>query len=90
MLPNLHTVAMSDGVLCVHCKACGHRAALDKDKLAIQRGNTTQLRDLRLRCERCGVRGTALKEFDFYIPNDFDEAKAFLSGEPLEFRKIEV
>jgi hypothetical protein len=50
----------------------------------------TQLRDLRLRCEQCGVRGTALKEFDFYIPNDFDEAKAFLSGEPLEFRKIEV
>jgi hypothetical protein len=40
--------------------------------------------------EQCGVRGTALKEFDFYIPNDFDEAKAFLSGEPLEFRKIDV
>jgi hypothetical protein len=24
------------------------------------------------------------------VPRDFDEAKAFLFGEPLEFRKIEV
>ena len=35
-MPNLHTVAVSDGVLCVHCKACGHRAALDKDRLRIR------------------------------------------------------
>ena len=90
MPPNLHTVAGSVGVLCVHCKACEHRAALDKEGLPIQRGDKTQLRDLRLRCESCGVRGTALKEFDFYIPQDFDEAKAFLMGEPLEIRKVVV
>lgn len=47
------------GVLCVHCKSCGHRAALDKEKLAISRGNMMQLRDLRLRCEQCGTHGTA-------------------------------
>jgi len=41
-----------------------------------------------MRAVRC--QGTALKEFDFYIPNDFDEAKAFLCGEPLDIRKIEV
>jgi len=29
-------------------------------------------------------------EFDFYIPHDFDEAKAFLLGEPLDLRKIAV
>ena len=89
-LPNLHTVAVSDGVLCVHCKACGHRAALDKDGLRNSRGNMTQLRDLRLRCEKCEARGTALKEFDFYIPHDFDEAKAFLMGEPLDNRRIDA
>ena len=90
MVPNLHTVAVSTGILCVHCKSCGHRAALDKDKLAIHHGNMTQLRDLRLRCETCDTRGSALKEFDFYIPHDFDEAKAFLAGEPLEIRKIKA
>ena len=77
-------------MLCVHCKSCGHRAALDKEKLAISRGSMTQLRDLRLRCEQCGTHGTALKEFEFYIPHDFDEAKAFLLGEELEYRRIEV
>jgi hypothetical protein len=90
MLPNLQTVAVSVGVLCVHCKSCGHRAALDKERLMLERGKMTQLRDLRLRCEHCGTRGTALKEFELYLPNDFDEAKAFLFGEPLEFRKIAV
>ena len=72
------------------CKACGHRAALDKDKLRIRRGNMTELRDLKLRCEKCETRGTALKEFEFYIPHDFDEAKAFLMGEPLGNRRIDA
>jgi len=56
----------------------------------MERGNMTELRDLRLHCEHCGTRGTALKEFEFYLPNDFDEAKAFLCGEPLGIRKIAV
>lgn len=90
MLPNLHSVAMSIGVLCVHCKKCERRSALDKQNLAGNYGDMTQLRDLRLRCEGCGTRGTALQEFDFYIPHDFDEAKAFLAGEPLENRKVDV
>ena len=41
-------------------------------------------------CETCDTRGSALKEFDFYVPHDFDEAKAFLAGEPLEIRKIKT
>lgn len=81
---------MSIGILCVHCKNCGHRAALDKNKLAINLGNMKLLRDLKLRCEKCHTRGTALHEFDFYIPHDFDEAKGFLAGEPLESRKVKV
>ena len=88
-MPKLHAVAGSAGVLCINCKAFGHRAALDKEKLAIRRGNMA-LRDLRLRCETCETRGTARKEFEFYILRDSDEAKAFLLGEPLDHRRVEA
>ena len=88
--PKPPNVAMSVGVLCVRCKACGHRGAVDKQKLAIHHGNMTQLRELRFWCQQCNSRGTPLGPFELYIPHDFDEAKAFLAGEPLEIRKIKV
>jgi hypothetical protein len=50
---NLHTVAVSGGILCIHCIACGHRAALTKVELpAIHRSNMTPLSSLRFRCAR--------------------------------------
>ena len=90
MVPNLHTVAMSVGVLCVRCKACGHRGAVDKQKLPGRYGSMTQLRDLRFWCQQCNSRGTPIGPFELYIPHDFDEAKAFLAGEPFEIRKIKA
>ena len=53
MVPNLHTVAMSVGVLCVRCKSCGHRGAVDKQQLPGRYGSMTQLRDLRFWCQQC-------------------------------------
>jgi hypothetical protein len=91
MVPNLHTVAVRIGILCVHCKSCGHRAALERsDKLEIHKGSMRELRSLKMRSEQCGTRGTALKEFDFYTPFTLDEAKAFMAGEAIENRKVDV
>jgi len=91
MVPNLHTVAVTLGILCVHCKACGHRAALERsNKLDIHKGSMKELRNLKMRCQKCGTRGTTLKEFNFYTPFTLDEAKAFMVGEAIENRKVDV
>jgi hypothetical protein len=84
MVHNLHTVAMSADILCVRCVGCAHRAALGKDVLPIHRGNMTELRALKFRCNGCGVRGGGLKEFALYIPYDLQEAKDFLAGHDVE------
>ncbi len=89
MVPNLHSVAMSVGVLCVRCKACGRRG-VDKKQLPDKYASMTQLRELRFWFQQCNSRGTPIGPFELYIPHDFDEAKAFLAGEPLEIRKIKA
>lgn len=89
MQKNLHTVAVSAGILGVECRACGRRAALEKsEKLDISRGSMTTLVTIKLKCSKCGARGTGQSEFQLYIPHDLNEAKEFLAGEPLENRKV--
>lgn len=49
--------------------ACDHRAVLTTADLpTIRRGNTTRLRDLKLRCGHCGGRGQAPEQFTLYMP----------------------
>lgn len=85
MRTNLHSVAMSIGVLGIQCNSCGHRAALERsEKLPIHQGNMTTLRSLKMTCTKCGA-----KDFEFYIPFTLDEVKLFLAGEPMLNRKVE-
>jgi len=55
MPDTLHTVWSLGALLGIHCAACDHRAVLSAVELpAIRPGNTTRLRDLKLRCGHCG------------------------------------
>jgi hypothetical protein len=75
MRANLHTVAVSAGILCVMCRECGHRAALGCGRLPIWRGNMQSLADLKLRCTGCGSDMVA-----HYIPFTGQEAEDFIAG----------
>ena len=79
--PNLHTVYMYGGILCVRCEACRHRAALDGDRLPHLDGNMTTLRSLKFAC-RCGAKAAAL-----YIPMNRGEADSFVAGGDIEQRR---
>ncbi len=77
--PNLHTVYMYGGTLCIRCKSCDHRAAFDKTTYRhIHEGNMTQLRELKFRCRKCA--GTDVEKI---IPFNLNEAKRFLAGEQI-------
>ena len=80
---NLHTVAISAGVLAVRCETCGRRAALGADRPPIYRGNMTPVSSLDLRCQTCGEKD----HFALYIPFNQNEVEAFLRGEDMEHRR---
>jgi DNA-directed RNA polymerase subunit RPC12/RpoP len=81
MVPNLHTLAVSDVPLLVACRGCGHRAALGPDALPIYVGNTTSLSRLNLRCRQCGSR--SIKKL---VPMAMRSVEPFLAGERIEAR----
>jgi hypothetical protein len=81
MPDTLHTVWTTGALLGIRCAACDHRAVLGPADLpALRRDNLTRLRDLRLRCGHCGVRGQAPVEFTLFMPVDRDEAGEFMRG----------
>jgi hypothetical protein len=91
MADNLHHVAATAGILCLHCVACGHRGALTRGELpAIHRNNMTPLRRLTFKCKGCGRAGTGAFEFRLYIPLDREEAELFLGGDEIEHRKADA
>jgi hypothetical protein len=90
MRDSLHTVAVTAGILCLHCVACGPRGALTRSELpAIQRSNMTPLRQLTFKCKGCGRAGSAF-EFRIYIPVDREEAELFLGGSDFEHCKADI
>ena len=84
MTDNLHTVWATGGLLGIRCAACDHRAILSPAELpVIRRGNMTRLRDLKLRCGHCGIRGQAPDQFVLYLPLDREEGDRFMRGHDL-------
>jgi hypothetical protein len=81
MPDTLHTVWSTGALLGIHCLGCDHRAVLGIAELpTIRRANMTRLRDLKLRCGLCHVRGQAPEEFALYLPDGQDQAERFLRG----------
>ena len=87
---SLHTVSLAAGILGVHCNGCGHRAVLGAAELPNMHNNMTLLRSLKLKCKKCGLSGTAKKEFSLTIPHDEDEAEGFLQGRNIKGRRANV
>ena len=57
---NWHSVSMAIGVLLVECKTCGRRRRLDQTTTPqIHKGNMTELRAVKFRCEKPLLRRTA-------------------------------
>jgi hypothetical protein len=52
--------------------------------------NMTLLRSLKLRCKKCGLSGTAKKQFTLSIPHDDDEAEGFLQGRNIKGRRAMI
>jgi hypothetical protein len=89
MPDTLHTVWSTGALLGIRCAACDHRAVLSAAELpAIRRENMTRLRDLKLRCGHCGVRGQAPGEFTLFMPADRDEAVEFMRGKDVQVAKV--
>jgi hypothetical protein len=81
MPDTLNTVWSSGALLGIRCVGCDHRAVLGVAELPIiRRGNTTRLRDLKLRCGHCGGRGQAPESFGLYLPSDREDADSFVRG----------
>lgn len=81
MSDTLHTVWSTGALLGIRCHGCDHRAVLSPVELpTIRRGNTTRLRDLKLRCGHCAVRGQAPEQFGLFLPPDQEGADRFLRG----------
>ena len=78
---SLHTLFLAAQLLGVHCNGCGHRAVLGSAELPKMNTNMTLLRSLKLRCKKCGLSGTAKKQFTLTVPHDDQETEAFLQGE---------
>jgi hypothetical protein len=83
MPDTLHTVWSTSKLLGVLCLGCDHRAVLGPAELpGIRRANMTRLRDLKLSCNHCHVRGQAPEQFKLFVPPDQDAADDFLRGAP--------
>ena len=78
---NWHSVSTAIGVLLVECKACGRRRRLDQTTTRqIHRGNMTELRAVKFRCDNHSCGATMVR---LYIPATEDEAAMWLAGDPL-------
>lgn len=89
MSDSLHTAWMTGALLGIRCAACDHRAVLSPAELpTLRRDNLTRLRDLRLRCGHCGVRGQAPVEFTLFLPSDRDEATEFMRGKDVRVAAV--
>ena len=81
MIDSLHTVWMLGELLGIRCVACDHRAVLSPTEFPeIRRANMTRLRDLKLRCGHCGVRGHEPDQFTLCMPEDREQADSFMRG----------
>ena len=81
MPDTLHTVWSTGALLGIRCHGCDHRAVLGVAELpTIRRGITTRLRDLKLRCGHCAIRGQAPESFGLYLPSDREDADSFMRG----------
>jgi len=81
MSVTLHTVWSTGELLGVVCFGCDHRAVLNPAELpGIRRANMTRLRDLKLRCAHCSVRGQAPEQFLVFVPPDQEAADRFVRG----------
>lgn len=69
----LHTVAMYCDTLCIRCRQCNHRGAIQEPGLPIRPGNTTLVKDLPLRCRKCGSR-----DVETLIPAEITDAVTWL------------
>lgn len=87
---SLHTLFLAAEMLGVHCNGCGHRAVLGATELPKMHNNMTLLRSLKLHCKKCGLSGTAKKQFSLSIPHDEDEAEGFLQGRNIKGRRANV
>ena len=82
MPASLHSVWATAELLGIRCAACDHHAVLSPAELpTIRRGNMTRLRDLKLRCGHCGVRGQAPQQFTLHLPPDREAADGFMRGD---------
>jgi hypothetical protein len=89
MADTLHTVWSTGALLGIRCGACDHRAVLGEAQLqTIRRGNTTRLRDLKLRCGHCGGRGQALDRFTLFLPRDREAADQFMRGADVDVAMV--
>jgi hypothetical protein len=70
---NLHTLATRGHPLGVVCKACGHRALIQLDRLSAHQGNMQEVRSLRLKCAACEAR-----EWEPTVFSRAEEVAAFL------------
>ena len=78
---SLHTVWENGGFLGLVCKACDHRAVLDRSAMPIIRwNNMTPLRSLTLRCGSCGASGKGSEHWTMFLPIDVEQARRFISG----------
>lgn len=89
MPDTLRTVWFSGALLGVRCSACDNRAVLSAAGLpTIRRGNMTRLRDLKLRCGHCGVRGQSPEQFALYMPDGDDQADRFMRGNEVRAARV--
>lgn len=72
-------IAISTGILCIECKACGRRSMLTSDDCPqIRPGNRTLVCSAMFRC-RCGS-----SEIRRYGACERDEAEMWLAGDPMD------
>lgn len=87
---SLHIVFLAAEILGVHCNGCTHRAILRAAELPNMKNNMTLLRSLKLRCNNCGLHGTAKRQFTLSIPLDDGEVEAFLQGRNISRRRANI
>jgi hypothetical protein len=82
--PNLHSAWSHGHPVGIECTAatCRHRALLPLDTIGARAGNMKYIRDLRLRCTKCGGR-----EFNVALFVRMGEPEAWLADQqkPAEF-----
>lgn len=70
---NLHTLYSNNGLLCIECKVCEHRASLHFDDIYTRGRSHKQLRSLKFGCSSCRSKDVAL-----FLPRDSVDATAWV------------